>query len=73
MKKFSNTAEKIKVILNVFVHGEKLNGRELTQRIKNLGYMVEEGNLKMFIYYNMLYKYLSKEPINGINHYYLRN
>lgn len=71
MKKFNNTAEKINVIRNVFRQGEKLNGREIANRIKRLGYRVEEGNLKMFIYYNMLYKHLNKEYVNGTNRYYL--
>ncbi len=71
MKKFGNTATKIKVILDVFNHGEKLKGKEIAQRIKEMGYRVNEGNIKMFIYYNMLHRYLKKEAINGVNHYFL--
>ncbi len=69
--KFGNTARKVNTILNVFRHGEKLNGREIVERIKRRGYRVNEGNLKMFIYYNMLYKHLQKEQIKGVNHYSL--
>lgn len=71
MKKFDNTAHKVNIILNVFRHGERLKGSDIAMRIKRLGYRVNEGNLKMFIYYNMLHKYLRKEPVNGINHYSL--
>jgi len=71
MKKFGNTANKIKVILNVFDHGEKLKGKEIARRIKDMGYRVNEGHIKMFIYYNMLHRYLKKEAKNGVNHYFL--
>lgn len=69
--KFGNTARKVHAILNVFEHGERLSGREIVERIKRRGYRVNEGNLKMFIYHNMLYKYLQKEQIKGVNHYSL--
>lgn len=69
--KFSNTARKINAILNVLRRGEKLSGEEIAERIKSMGYRVNEGNLKMFIYYNMLHKYLQKEQIKGVNHYSL--
>jgi len=69
--KFGNTARKVNAILDVFRHGEKLSGREIVERIRRRGYSVNEGNLNMFIYYNMLYKYLQKEQIKGVNHYSL--
>ncbi|MFH1775027.1 MAG: hypothetical protein ABH874_08760 [Methanobacteriota archaeon] len=69
--KFGNTARKVNAILGVFRHGEKLRGREIVERIRGRGYRVNEGNLNMFIYYNMLYKYLQKEQIKGVNHYSL--
>jgi hypothetical protein len=70
MKKFSNASNKINVILSVFNDGEKLDGKELSNRIKRLGYDVDEGNLKMFIYYHMQYQYLMKEKIHGVNKYF---
>lgn len=70
MKKFGNTADKIKVILEVFNERERLKGREIVERVLAAGYRVDEKNLKMFIYHNMLYKHLLKEPINGVNRYY---
>lgn len=69
MRKFGNTAHKISIVLKAFRDGETLSGGEIARRIKRMGYRVNEGSLKMFIYYNMLYKYLQKEPINGVNHY----
>ncbi|MDI6655654.1 MAG: hypothetical protein QME59_07210 [Candidatus Hydrothermarchaeota archaeon] len=69
--KFGNTARKVNAILSVFRHGEKLRGREIVERIRGRGYRVNEGNLNMFIYYNMLYKYLQKEQIKGVNHYFV--
>jgi hypothetical protein len=70
MKKFSNASNKINVILSVFNDSEKLDGKELSNRIKRLGYDVDEGNLKMFIYYHMQYQYLEKEKIHGVNKYF---
>ncbi|NOZ76443.1 MAG: hypothetical protein GXO65_01945 [Euryarchaeota archaeon] len=70
-KKFANTAVKINVIKSVFGEGEKLKGKEIVERVRAQGYKVKDANLKMFIYYNMLYKHLKKEDINGINHYSL--
>ncbi len=70
-RKFSNTAVKINVIKGVFQEGEKLKGREIVDRVRAQGYKVKDSNLKMFIYYNMLYKHLKKEDINGVNHYSL--
>ncbi len=70
MKKFSNASNKINVILSVFNDGEKLAGREISERIKEKGYAVDEGNLKMFIYYHMQYQYLMKEKVNGVNKYF---
>ncbi|MEE8168156.1 MAG: hypothetical protein V3T58_04725 [Candidatus Hydrothermarchaeales archaeon] len=69
--KFGNTANKIKAILNVISTGEKIKGREIVRRLKRLGYRVDEGHIKMFIYHYMLYKYLIRERINGVNYYTL--
>lgn len=69
--KFGNTARKVNAILDVLRRGEKLSGEEIAERIKGMGYRVNEGNLKMFIYYNMLHKYLQKEQIKGVNRYSL--
>jgi hypothetical protein len=69
MKRFGNTAHKVKVILSVFNDGERLKGREIVKRVQRKGYSVDDAHLKMFIYYNMLYKHLRKEEINGVNHY----
>ena len=73
MKKFGNTANKVNTILQVIKSGEILSGREISGRIARMGYRVNEGNIKMFIYYNMLYKYLDKQVINGVNHYSLNH
>lgn len=70
MRKFGNTADKIKVILGAFNGKERLKGREIVEKVLAAGYRVDEKNLKMFIYHNMLYKHLQKEPINGVNYYY---
>jgi repressor of nif and glnA expression len=71
MKKFGNTANKINAILSIFREGEKLRGNEIVERVRKRGYRIDEGHIKMFIYYNMLYKYLHKEVIKGVNHYFL--
>ncbi|GBE54634.1 MAG TPA: hypothetical protein ENH28_06015 [Euryarchaeota archaeon] len=73
MKKFSNNTHKIKAILSVFGGGEKLEGDEIANRLKEKGYLVNKGNIRMFIYYNMLYKYLQKELRDGKNYYSLIN
>lgn len=70
MKKFSNASNKINVILSVFKSDERLGGKEISKRIKELDYDVDEGNLKMFIYYHMQYQYLEKEKVNGVNKYF---
>jgi len=70
MKKFSNASNKINVILSVFNDDERLDGHEISRRIREKGYDVDEGNLKMFIYYHMQYQYLEKEKINGVNKYF---
>lgn len=70
MKKFGNTTEKVKVILSVFRHGEKLQGKEIVERVKQRGYELREQHLRMFIYYQMLYKHLMKEEVDGVNRYY---
>jgi hypothetical protein len=69
-KKFSNASNKINVIMSVFNEDERLDGKEISKRIRNLGYYVDEGNLKMFIYYHMQYQYLMKEKMHGLNKYF---
>lgn len=69
--KFGNTANKIKAIISVIRSNEMLKGREIAERLANLGYAVDEGHINMFIYHNMLYKYLQRERVNGINYYKL--
>ncbi len=70
MKKFGNTAHKVNVILSVFKPGEKLKGKEICRRVREKGYKITEAHLRMFIYYNMLYKHLKKEEVNGVSVYY---
>jgi hypothetical protein len=70
MKKFSNASNKINVIMSVFDEDERLDGKQLSKRIRRLGYDVDEGNLKMFIYYHMQYQYLMKEKVHGVNKYF---
>ncbi len=70
MKKFGNTANKIKAILDVVDNGERIKGRDIAGRLKGLGYDAKEGNVNMFIYHYMLYKYLDRERVKGINYYY---
>ncbi|WP_456474966.1 hypothetical protein [Candidatus Pyrohabitans sp.] len=69
MKKFGNTANKVRAILEVIQPGEVVNGRTIAERLAERGYRVNEGHIKMFIYYNMLYRHLRKVRINGVNHY----
>jgi hypothetical protein len=71
MRKFGNTADKVNVILSVFREGEKLKGKEIVDRIKSKGYKVNDNNIKMFIYYNMLYEHLRKEEVKGVNRYFM--
>lgn len=71
MKRFGNVTRKVNAILEVFEDGERLNGREIVGRLQKEGYQVKDAHLKMFIYYNMLYKYLRKEEVKGINQYSL--
>ncbi len=70
MKKFGNTANKIKAIMHVLNSGEKLNGKSIVSRLKDQGYVAKEGNINMFIYHYMLYKYLDRDRVKGINYYY---
>lgn len=71
MKKFVNTAGKVNAIREVFSGSEKLNGKEIAQRLEQKGYRVRYRNLQMFIYHTMLHKHLRKDIINGINVYAL--
>lgn len=70
MKKFGNTANKIKAILGVVDSGEKLMGRDIAARLKMRGYDANANNVNMFIYHYMLYKYLNRERVKGINYYH---
>lgn len=72
-KKFGNVSHKVNVILSVFEEGEKLNGKQIVERVRQRGYEITDSHLKMFIYYNMLHKHLKKEEINGVNYYYRIN
>jgi len=69
LKKFGNTANKIRAILSVVESGETVRGKDITNRLTKKGYRVKEGHINMFIYYNMLYKYVTRQKVNGINHY----
>lgn len=68
-KKFSNTSNKVDIIMSVFKSGETLKGREIVSRVEDLGYRVDESEIKMFIYYTMENQYLEKERKHGVNHY----
>lgn len=70
MKKFGNTANKIKAILRVIQECEGASGREIVKKLAEEGYRVKEGNINMFIYYNMLYKYVTRKKVDGINRYF---
>jgi hypothetical protein len=56
--------------MSVFNEDERLDGKEISKRIRHIGYDVDEGNLKMFIYYHMQYQYLMKEKMHGVNKYF---
>jgi repressor of nif and glnA expression len=71
MKKFRNAAKKIDVILSVFNDGEKLESREIVQRIREKGYEINDSHLRMFIRYHMLYEHLRKECTKGPSRYCL--
>jgi hypothetical protein len=73
MKKFGNAADKINVILSVFNADERLKIRDIASRVKDKGYNIKDAHLRMFIYYNMIYKHLKKEDINGTNRYSVLN
>ncbi len=71
MRKFGNTANKIRAILDVIKKEDGVSGREIARELKSEGYRVKEGNINMFIYYNMLYKYLARRKVDGINRYFV--
>lgn len=73
MKRFKNHPHKINVILAVFKSGEKLKNKEIFERVCNKGYKITDIHLRLFIYHNMLYKYIKKEMIKGVNYYSLIN
>jgi hypothetical protein len=70
MKKFGNTANKIKAILSVVDSGERLKGRDIAERLIGQGYEAREGDINMFIYHYMLYKYLHRERVDRVNYYF---
>lgn len=70
MRKFGNTANKVKAILSVVDSGERLKGRDIARRLIKQGYDANESNINMFIYHYMLYKYLDRERVDRINYYY---
>ncbi|MBU2560553.1 hypothetical protein KKA03_06625 [archaeon] len=70
MRKFGNTANKIRAIMSVVDDsGERLKGREIAKRLEIQGYEVKEGDINMFIYHYMLYKYLTRERVDRVNYY----
>ncbi len=70
MKRFKNSHTKVKAILSVFESGEKLTIKEIIERLEEKGYTIKQNHLRMFIYYNMLFKYLKKESVRGVSYYY---
>jgi len=70
-RRFWNTASKVKAILEVIQPGEVVDGRTIAKRLQERGYQVNEGSIKMFIYYHMLHRYLKKVRKGGVNHYTL--
>ncbi len=70
-RRFRNTASKVKAILEVIKPGECVDGRTIARRLQERGYRVNEGNIKMFIYYHMLHRHLRRVKIKGVNHYTL--
>lgn len=69
MKKFYNTSVKRTAVLDTFEAGETLKGREITKRLREAGYIVNESSIKMFIYYHMTYRDLNVKKVHGVNHY----
>jgi len=70
MRRFKNSRAKAKEIMGVFNSGEKLTVREIRERLEKRGYKIEDRHLRMFIYYNMLFKYLRREKQRGVTYYY---
>lgn len=71
MKTFRNSHTKVKTILSVFEGYEKLTIKDIITRLEDRGYTIKKNHLRMFIYYNMLFKYLKKESVRGVCYYYL--
>lgn len=72
MKRFGNIADKINVILDVFEDGDKLRTSEIVKRLRDKGYEVRAEHLRMFIYYEMLHKYLGYERMPDKGHVYYK-
>lgn len=70
MKKFGNTANKIKAIMSVVDGSERLKGRDIAERLIRQGYEAREGDINMFIYHYMLYKHLHRERVDRVNYYF---
>ncbi len=70
MRRFKNSRAKAKEIMRIFNSGEKLTVREIRERLEKRGYKIEDRHLRMFIYYNMLFKYLRREKQRGVTYYY---
>ncbi len=71
MKRFRNKGQKVNIILSAFKSNEKLKNKEIYKKIYDKGYKITEIHLRMYIYHNMLYKYLKKEKVKGVNYYSL--
>jgi hypothetical protein len=72
-KRFVNDSQKINLILSCFDGDDErdgLDGGQIAKRLRRLGYDVDEGSLKMFMYYHMVYQYLRKEKVRGVSVYY---
>ncbi len=73
MPGFRNAAKKINTILSVIKKGEKVRAKDIAERLRRMGYKVNEASINMFIYHYMLHKYLKKVKIGGKNYYMLIN
>ena len=73
MPGFRNAAKKVNTILSVIKKGEKVRAKDIAERLKKMGYKVNEASISMFIYHYMLHKYLKKVRIRGKNYYMLIN
>ncbi len=63
--------ETIRIILSTIKPGEKILLREILERLNKRGYKITMPELKMFIRYHMLHKYLGRKYFRGKYYYYL--